>query len=159
MPSLQSRIMEIVIKRQNLFSAQSMDPIAFRKRAELLAGNTKARRGVKVTPVQAGSVPAEWLVPQGAPEKHAILYIHGGAWFMCSPGTHRTMVSQLAWHAGMRTLSIAYRLAPEHPFPAALDDCLAAYEWLLAGGIPPEGLIVAGDSAGGNLALAPLVRL
>ena len=102
--------------------------------------------------------------PKDAPQDRALLYIHGGAWFMGSTTTHRSLVAGLAYASGVRALSINYRLAPEHPFPAGLDDCLAAYEWLLRrsslrGGIAPDKIIVAVDSAGGNLTLALLIAL
>lgn len=78
---------------------------------------------------------------------------------MGSPRTHRALIANLASGAGVRALSLDYRLAPENPYPAALDDCVAAYGWLLASGIEPGRIVVAGDSAGGNLALALLLRL
>jgi acetyl esterase/lipase len=110
-------------------------------------------------PVQVGAVPCEWLVPKGAPETSALLYLHGGAWFMGSPKMYRHFVSGLAQASGYPALVVNYRLAPENPYPAGLDDCLAAYEWLLQSGIPAERIVVAGDSAGGNLTLALLVAL
>jgi epsilon-lactone hydrolase len=88
-----------------------------------------------------------------------ILYLHGGGYYFCSPKSHRSLVFQLAMRSGARTFSLDYRLAPEHPFPAALDDALAAYRRLLADGTPPDSIVVAGDSAGGGLALALLVAL
>lgn len=115
--------------------------------------------GVKVTPVSVGGMRGEWVVPKKTRADGALLYLHGGAWIMGSLRTHRALVANLARGAGIRALSIDYRLAPEHPYPAALDDCVAAYEWLLSGGTEPERVVVAGDSAGGNLALAMLLRL
>ncbi|HEU5155462.1 MAG TPA: alpha/beta hydrolase [Streptosporangiaceae bacterium] len=82
----------------------------------------------------------------------AVLYLHGGAYVCCSPRTHRVLTSRLALDTGLPVLVPKYRLAPEHPFPAALDDALAAYQWLLAQGVAPERVVVAGDSAGGHLA-------
>jgi monoterpene epsilon-lactone hydrolase len=82
----------------------------------------------------------------------ALLYLHGGAYVFCSPRTHRVLTSRLAVDTGLPVLAPKYRLAPEHPFPAALDDALAAYQWLLAQGIPAGRIVVAGDSAGGHLA-------
>jgi monoterpene epsilon-lactone hydrolase len=110
----------------------------------------------------SGSTPlcGEWLVPD-APDPRAatILYLHGGGYYFCSPKTHRSLVFALARRCGARTFSLAYRLAPEHPFPAALDDALAAYRQLLADGVPPQTIVMAGDSAGGGLALATLLAL
>ncbi len=119
----------------------------------------RQRRSTQVLPQLAGSVPAEWVIPRGAPPGTALLYIHGGAWFMGSPRSHRGLVSYITSEAGVRALSIDYRLAPEYPFPAGLEDCVTAYTWLLDRGFTAEKLVVAGDSAGGNLALALLVAL
>lgn len=105
----------------------------------------------------------EWLEPiadvaSGAP-LITVLYLHGGGYYFCSPKSHRSLVFPLTAHIGARTFSLDYRLAPEHPFPAALDDARAAYRQLLADGTPADSIIVAGDSAGGGLALALLVAL
>ncbi|KLU22762.1 alpha/beta hydrolase [Caballeronia mineralivorans PML1(12)] len=100
----------------------------------------------------------EWLVPD-KPSATTILYLHGGGYYFCSPATHRGLVFPLARRSGARTFSLDYRLAPETPFPAALDDALAAYRKLVADGTPPESIVIAGDSAGGGLALATLLAL
>lgn len=128
-------------------------------RIDQMAAKSKPNRNVQVVPVDAGSVPAEWLIPRGAPQDRVLLYIHGGAWFMGSTKTHRALVSKLAYASGIRALSINYRLAPEHPFPAGLEDCITAYDWLLQSGIAADKIVAAGDSAGGNLTLALLVAL
>jgi epsilon-lactone hydrolase len=107
----------------------------------------------------------EWLErePQSehgpAASAVTILYLHGGGYYFCSPQTHRSLVFALAERTGARIFSLDYRLAPEHPFPAALDDALAAYRQLIADGISPKSIVIAGDSAGGGLALATLVAL
>jgi len=88
-----------------------------------------------------------------------LLYFHGGGFFFGSLQTHRHLVSHLAVAAGITAVSIDYRLAPEHPFPAALDDAVAAYRWLLAQGFPSSGIVLAGDSAGGNLAAAAVLKI
>ncbi|WP_116139284.1 alpha/beta hydrolase [Trinickia diaoshuihuensis] len=105
----------------------------------------------------------EWLerrhdLAQRSPVR-TILYCHGGGYYFCSPASHRPLVFALAARSGARTFSLDYRLAPEHPFPAALDDALAAYRGLLAHGIAADSIVIAGDSAGGGLALATLVAL
>ncbi|HVE11703.1 MAG TPA: alpha/beta hydrolase [Paraburkholderia sp.] len=105
----------------------------------------------------------EWLEPQasdGAPGPAlTILYFHGGGYYFCSPQTHRSLVFGLATRSGARIFSLDYRLAPEHRFPAALDDALAAWRQLNAEGASPDSIVLAGDSAGGGLALATLVAL
>jgi acetyl esterase/lipase len=114
---------------------------------------------VKCTPVNAGGVPAEWIIAPGAAEDHFLLYLHGGGYVLGSINTHREMVSRLSRAAGVRALVPDYRLAPESPFPAAVDDATAAYRWLLSQGAKPARTVIAGDSAGGGLTLATLVAL
>jgi epsilon-lactone hydrolase len=114
---------------------------------------------VKCTPVNAGGVPAEWIVAPGAAEDRFLLYLHGGGYVLGSINTHREMISRMSRAAGARALALEYRLAPESPFPAAVDDATAAYRWLLSQGAKPARTVIAGDSAGGGLALATLVAL
>jgi len=115
--------------------------------------------GTAVDLVDAGGVPAEWVAPPGVSPGRVLLYFHGGAYQIGSPANLRHLVALLSGAAGARALSVDYRLAPEHPFPAAIEDALAAYRWLLASGIDPALIAVAGDSAGGGLALGALVAL
>jgi acetyl esterase/lipase len=112
-----------------------------------------------IEPVDAGGVPAEWLTPPGVDARRVLYYLHGGGFVACSPATHRRLAARIAREAGMRSLIIDYRLAPEHPFPAALDDALAGYRFLLASGIEPKHIVIAGDSAGGALTLGTLLTL
>lgn len=108
----------------------------------------------------AETLRGEWLEPPGTGDgTPIILYFHGGGYYFCSPQSHRSLVFGLATRARASTFSLDYRLAPEAPFPAALDDALAAYRKLLADGTPPQSIVLAGDSAGGGLALATLVAL
>lgn len=109
--------------------------------------------------VNAGGVPAEWISAPGATADRVILYLHGGGYVVGSINTHRAMVSRIARASDARALAIDYRLAPEHPFPAAVDDALASYRWLLAQGYKPGRIVVAGDSAGGGLAVAALLAI
>jgi epsilon-lactone hydrolase len=159
MASIQGSFLKFWLRQLNLFGSGKHDPQGLRARIEKVASNARPHRDVQVIPVQAGSVPGEWLVPRAALSDRVLLYFHGGAWFMGSTRTHRSLVSNLAYASGVRALSIDYRLAPEHPFPAGLDDCVTAYEWLLQSGIAPGKIVLAGDSAGGNLVLALLVAL
>ena len=114
---------------------------------------------VRCDPVDAGSVPAEWITTPGVVAKRVICYLHGGGYVMGSINTHREMVSRLSRAASARVLILDYRLAPENPFPAAVDDSTAAYRWLLSVGVDPARLVIAGESAGGGLTVATLVAL
>jgi monoterpene epsilon-lactone hydrolase len=100
-------------------------------------------------------VRGEWLRPPGSSAKNgAVLYLHGGGYAICSPKTHRVITTRLAMDTGLPVLAPEYRLAPEHPFPAAFEDTLDAYRLLLARGVPADRIIIAGDSSGGHLAAA-----
>ena len=109
--------------------------------------------------VSAGGVEGEWISPADAPLDKAILYFHGGGFRIGSVASHRDLIAQIAVASGCRVLAINYRLAPEHRFPAALDDALAAYGWMLGQGLTPGNVAFAGDSAGGNLVLAAMLAL
>lgn len=106
----------------------------------------------------AGGVPVEIGAIGDEPTAATILFFHGGGYSIGSLESHRGMLAALGEAAGARTVAVNYRLAPEHPFPAALDDALAAYRWLLESGVDPHSVAFAGDSAGGGLAVATLVR-
>ncbi|WP_159350918.1 alpha/beta hydrolase [Roseomonas harenae] len=114
---------------------------------------------VRVEPADADGVPAEWTTTPGADPARVILFLHGGGYVSGSIASHRHMIAQAGRSAGASTLALAYRLAPEHPFPAALEDALAGYRYLLAQGFEPAHIAIAGESAGGGLAVAALVRL
>lgn len=110
-------------------------------------------------PVAADGFTGEWVEAGVVQAQRVILYLHGGAFMLRTPRTHAHLVAQWCAPLGARALMVDYRLAPEHHWPAGLDDCHAAYRWLLAEGVAPEHIVVAGDSAGGNLSLALLHRL
>jgi acetyl esterase/lipase len=124
---------------------------------------------VRVSQVREGGARGEWIAPartnetgtragrDGASEG-VVLYLHGGGYVSCSPATHRPVTAALARLTKLSVFAPDYRLAPEHRYPAALDDAVAAYRWLLDQGANPSSLVVAGDSAGGGLALALLLR-
>ncbi len=103
-----------------------------------------------VEPVVVDGVPCEWVAAPGVATDRAVLYFHGGAYTAGSLNTHRLHVANLSAACGGRVLNVDYRLAPEHPHPAAVDDALTAYRWLLASGLAPERMVLAGDSAGGG---------
>lgn len=110
-------------------------------------------------PVTAGGVPAEWVSAPGADAGRNVLYLHGGGYTIGSIKTHRCLAGWVSRAAKARVLLIDYRLAPEHPHPAAVDDSLAAYRFMLDSGVNPARAVVAGDSAGGGLAVATLLAI
>lgn len=131
------------------------------QRAQMEQATTAMPPPADVTfePVSAGGVPAEWTQAPGASRRNVVLYVHGGGYCIGSINTHRLLVSEISRASGAAVLSLDYRLAPEHPFPAAVEDAAAAYGWLLAQGHEPRQLAVAGDSAGGGLTVATLLAL
>ncbi|GEE03043.1 hypothetical protein nbrc107696_34890 [Gordonia spumicola] len=121
--------------------------------AALMGAAGRMPRGASVVQVRDGGVVGEWVYGAGVDRRSetAVLYLHGSAYMMCSPGTHRSFVARLSAVLGLPCFVPDYRLAPEHRFPAAADDVDAAWQWMLDRGYEPENLIVAGDSAGGHL--------
>ena len=109
--------------------------------------------------VNAGGVTAEWVTAEGASDSRVVLYFHGGGYIIGSPRTHRAMMAHLSRDSASRVLALDYRLAPEHPFPAPVEDSVAAYRWLLAEGFDPARITLGGDSAGGGLTVAALVQI
>lgn len=157
MPSNQARLAKFFIRFQ--LSGWSEGTLAEqRARQEKTARFSRLPAGIRCQPVDVHGVPAEWI-ESPHPGPGVILYLHGGAYALGSVNVHRELVARLAVAARLRALAINYRLAPEHPYPAALEDTLAAYQWLLDQGVPPSQIVLAGDSAGGGLALAALVAL
>ncbi len=123
-------------------------------------GNTMpVAADVKCEPVKASTVPAEWVTAPGVDASRVVLYLHGGGYVIGSINTHRAMTGMISRAAASRVLLIDYRLAPEHPFPAAVEDSVAAYKWLVAQGVAPAKIVVAGDSAGGGLTVSTLVAI
>jgi monoterpene epsilon-lactone hydrolase len=114
---------------------------------------------VTVTPVNANGAKAEWTATPGAASDAAILYVHGGGYVIGSLDSHRHLVAEIGRASGVRVLAVDYRLAPEHPFPAAVDDTVAAYRYLLETGIKPSRIIIAGDSAGGGLVIGAMLAI
>lgn len=115
--------------------------------------------GTEMEDVDAGGVPGRWISMPGVAADKVVLYLHGGGYVMGSIDSHRTMMAMISAASGARVLGINYRLAPEHPLPAAVDDATAAYRWLLGQGVASGNLAIAGDSAGGGLTLAALLAL
>jgi epsilon-lactone hydrolase len=115
--------------------------------------------GANYQSVDAGGVSAEWLSGSNPGDNCVLLYLHGGCYATGSVETHRELMTRLSIAASMRVLGLNYRLAPMHPFPAAVEDAAAVYRWLLRIGIEPARIAIAGDSAGAGLALAAIITI
>jgi acetyl esterase/lipase len=162
MPSLQGRVFNAA-NRRLIRRRYGLDEYALAKRARRIWGSPRFwqwihSRGLIVRAVDENGVRGEWLETKAAAED-TLFYIHGGGFVCCSARTHRPITAALARATRFRVFSLKYRLAPEARFPAALDDAFAAYRWLLRQNIPPAKIALAGDSAGGGLVLALLLRL
>jgi acetyl esterase/lipase len=129
-----------------------------RERLEAI-GAAPTARDVTIEAGMAGTVPVEWSYAPGSDPTRLLVYFHGGGYCSGSIASHRNMVVEAGRAAGTRTLAVGYRLAPESPFPAALEDAYAAYRFAIAQGIAPTRIALGGDSAGGGLVLALLIRL
>lgn len=130
-----------------------------REAMEAMVGTLAPPLGTEIELVEFDRFDAEWIHAPDVGDAGALLYLHGGAYCIGSINTHRALAARLSAAAGLAVLLPGYRLAPEHPHPAAVEDALVAYRWLLDHGLAPSRLAVAGDSAGGGLALATLVSL
>ncbi len=139
--------------------AEKADVHAMRETWHSAAKVLWTARKVKVEQAEVHGLNAEWLTPKGAQENKLLIYLHGGAYVMGNCATHRQLVSYLAKFSGIKALLPEYRLAPEHPFPAAVDDAVGLYRSLLADGYAASDIVFAGDSAGGGLAMATLLSL
>lgn len=165
MTSLRMRLFGALIRpeMQRMFRAAS-DPAPLRRKLE-----HSARFVFRMPPRTliledhyagaAGEMPARWISCAPTGNKHILLYFHGGGYVAGRPRTHSAMIAQLAKRAGLRVFAPAYRLAPEHPLPAAFEDACAAHSALIARGYAPENIVVGGDSAGGGIALSLLSHL
>jgi monoterpene epsilon-lactone hydrolase len=172
MPSLQSRLIYFAIRNRHLLRLHlkretwDWNTSIPRFRQECEEANDRMARmpqGIQVTPAPIDTLPAglsaEWIRPDQAEKDKVIFYIPGGGFVSGSCNDHRAMVAKLVKGSGVAALLFEYRLAPEHPFPAALEDTLATYRWLLAQEIAPEQVVIVGESAGGGLGLATLLAL
>lgn len=172
MESLQSKLIKFLM-RQSLGTMNRLDirvwdedtsVKVWRQYTEDGAGKAPMPKGVDVVPVNISGLPAdlsaEWLQPTvPSADDVVIFYTHGGGYISGSCSDHRALVAKLVANTGLKLLLFEYRLAPEHPFPAALDDTLTAYRWLLTQIKPSTKVIIAGESAGGGLCLGTLLAL
>lgn len=139
--------------------ANTADVRAMRRRWHSWANVLGTSHGVTTETCEIRGLHAEWLTPENAVDGKLLLYLHGGAYIMGSRSTHRELASHIASATGVRTLLPEYRLAPEHPFPAAIDDAVGVYRDLIADGHAAHDIVIAGDSAGGGLTMATLLSL
>jgi len=154
--SWQARVFSFILRQTFKRKLAAAKDVA-QARAVLNSGRFRMPDDVRATPMRQGGVAGEW-VEATAPAPDTLLYLHGGGYFACSPRSHRAATSFYA-QQGFRVCVPDYRLAPEHPFPAAVEDAEAAYASLIESGINPGRLVLSGDSAGGGLALALLLRI
>ena len=142
-----------------VYRSWNRDTTVARMRSDWDAAFGGTTAAVTCESVSAGGVDGEWISPANAPKDKAVLYFHGGGFRVGSVASHRNLIAQIAVASGCRVLAINYRLAPEYRLPAALDDALAAYDWLLGQRVKAADIAFAGDSTGGNLVLAAMLAL
>jgi epsilon-lactone hydrolase len=146
-----------------MLRSRPVDPNAtfadLRRGLEELVALSPTPEGVRCEPITIAGVPCEWIVAPGVETSGTVLYLHGGGYTIGSINSHRGLVARISAATGLRGLAVDYRLAPEHPFPAAIDDVTAVYRWLLGQGVSPDRIVIAGDSAGGGLTVATLLAL
>ncbi len=168
MRSIQSYIINFLIRFNHLFNGklkkEAFDDTTsipdFRERCEKSAARySKLPKGIRIAENNLDGMKMEYLIPEGAPGKCLVLYIHGGGYVSGSCKDHRGFVAKLAKQTGFTHLLFEYRLAPEHPYPAAIEDSIKVYRHLLDKGIAPENVLIAGESAGGGLTLALLLAI
>lgn len=162
MPSLQSQVADAILRRVVKAPAHkvpSVTTVRLGVESAFLLYTRTHPVSISSARVNQNNLCGEWLRPRGGRRDRTILFLHGGGYFFGSPRTHRPITVALAGLTGSQVFSLNYRLAPEHPYPAALEDAQMAYRWLLEQGIDPQDIVFAGDSAGGGLCLATLLAL
>jgi monoterpene epsilon-lactone hydrolase len=161
MVSYRARLVRLLLRHSigRRFRAAGASVSELRKLESVLARSQRLPKGTRVSSVAVDGVAAEWVDGPGARTGAAILYLHGGAFVMGSPATHRELAARISTAGEARVLSVAYRLAPEFPFPSAVEDAKAAYRWLGGQGYGSSAVAIGGDSSGGGLALQALLAL
>ena len=170
MPSLRSRLLLFLMKHQHLFRfrlkreitdwSEHASIVKFREQCEKGASRFgKIPAGIEVTSVKIDNISGEWILPSNASKSKVIFFVHGGGYVSGSCSDHRIHVTKFVKGSNVGALLHEYRLAPEHSYPAALEDSISAYQWLMAQGVSPSHIVFAGDSAGGGLCLALLLAL
>lgn len=157
--SIQAKISTVIIRYQMADFYKDLSVEVQRAKMTMYAKAMKLPADVRFEPAKSCPAPAEWITSPNSDPDRVLLYLHGGAYFLPYDNPHRDLVARLGRGAEMRSLLVDYRLAPEHPYPAALDDVTVTYQWLLKQGYSSNNIAVAGDSCGGGLALATILRL
>ena len=148
----------IQMKRKNPYSEKkTVDQL--RKETENAGALIPLPTNTKYKNIKVGNIEAEWITCGDFDDNKILLFMHGGGYYRGSVAASRAVVARISKEAKVKCLSINYRLAPEHPFPAAIDDTFSSYKWLLNNGINPKNIIVSGQSAGGGLCLAMLLKV
>jgi len=161
MPSLQSRFYRWIIKYYVApkFRRAGNSVPSWKELMDTFVKFQRIPEGTVIDPITINGMPAEWVRARDSRQECAVLYLHGGAFVMGSPMTHRELAARFSAETGTGLLVLDYRLAPEHPFPAAIEDAIAAYDWLLGRGYASEQVAIGGDSAGGSLTVQSLLAL
>lgn len=168
MQSMKSKIMISMLRNRHLFKFklkpevvdESFDVKKFRDEIDKVCDKHNVLpEDIRVEGFKIGDMNAEWIVPEGAAQNKIVMYIHGGGFISGTCHTHRMHAAKFSKVFGTKMLLFDYRLAPEHPFPAAVEDCVSAYNWLTGEGYEPSNIIVMGESAGGTLTLSTLIAL
>jgi epsilon-lactone hydrolase len=168
MTSLKSKMFNFLMRNGHLFQGKlkkevfdsNTSIIGFRERCEKGADKySKIPQDITIKEQFIEGMKSEWLIPKDSNTGKVILYVHGGGYVSGSCSDHRGFVSKFAKYTGVQNLIYEYSLAPEHPFPAALEDSVKIYKWLLVTGFKTDNIIIAGESAGGGLCLAILLAL
>lgn len=156
--SIQARIWRFLLKR--IFKERHLLLAESRKRDIRNARFIKQfPHGAEVKRIDIEGIPADWIVPANVDHEKAILYLHGGGYATGSIDSYQMLGAMLAQTTGIKVLIPEYRLAPEHPYPAAIEDAQKVYRWLLAEGYKPENIVISGDSAGGGLSVTAVLAL
>jgi monoterpene epsilon-lactone hydrolase len=159
MPSMQSYILRAFVKLLSMRMNSMTSVPRLRAFTEKVSRSRRLPKGTHIERPTLNGINVEWIAPNGPVPKSVILYLHGGAWVLGWYHNHRVLAAYIGQASRSRVIAVDYRLAPEHPFPASLDDCLTIYRRLINDGIKPGHIVIAGDSAGANLTLAVLFTL
>ena len=167
MQSFRSKALIWLIRHRHLFKLKLKSELVddnfsvteFRNRVDKSSSRMKLPKNTVFKKFEINNIAAEWIIPENPIGNKVLLYIHGGGFISGSCLTHRVHVAKFAHGSGLKSLVFDYRLAPENPFPAGLDDCIEVYSWLLQQNYKSENIIVGGESAGGTLTLSLLLAL